>query len=120
MDRLAEAGEAVVVNAAWQSAVIASIGIGAARLLRRAPARLRFLLVALTLVAAIAAPVMTLVPRRQTATTRVVATPKGTGDIVAVQQEPLAAIRPSLNRHAAEIVTLIYVAGLLLAAARLL
>src|SRR4051812_24507183 len=120
MDRIAEAVVTFVVNAAWQSAVIASIGIGAARLLRRAPARLRFLLVALTLVAAIAAPVMTLVPRHQTSTTRVVATPDTTGDTIAVQHEPLAALRPSLNRGAAEFVTIIYGAGLLLAAARLL
>lgn len=120
MDRLAEAVVTFVINAAWQSAVIALFGIGVGRLLRRAPARLRFLLAALTLIAAIAAPLTTLVPRHQTGTTRVVALTNTARDTVAVQHEPAAAMRPSLNLRAAELVTIIYAAGLLLAAARLL
>jgi beta-lactamase regulating signal transducer with metallopeptidase domain len=120
MDRIAEAVATFVINAAWQSALIALIGIGAARLLRRAPARSRFLLVALTLISAVAAPVMTLVPRDPTRTTRVVSMSGSTGDTVAIQHEPVPAMRPSLNRRSAEIVTILYVAGLLLAAVRLL
>lgn len=120
MDRIAEAVVTFIVNAAWQSAAIASIGIGVARLLRRAPARLRFVLVALMLIAAIAAPITTLFPRHQTATTRAVATPASTIATVAVQHEPVAAMRPALNRRAAEIVAITYLAGLLLAAVRLL
>jgi beta-lactamase regulating signal transducer with metallopeptidase domain len=120
MDRIAEAVVTFVINAAWQSAVIALIGIGAVRLLRRAPARLRFLLAALTLIAAVAAPVMTLVPRQAPRTTRVVSIANETGDTVAVQHEPSAPMRPSLNRRSAETIAIVYVAGLLLAAARLL
>src|SRR3954454_23755081 len=120
MDPIAETVVTFVINAAWQSAVIALIGIGAARLLRRAPARLRFLLTALTLVAAVAAPIMTLAPPHQIRTTRAISTSNSTGNTIAIQHEPVAPMRPSLNRRAAEIVTIIYVAGLLLAAARLL
>jgi beta-lactamase regulating signal transducer with metallopeptidase domain len=119
MDRIAEAVVTFVVNAAWQSALIALIGIGAARLLRRAPARLRFLLVALTLISAVTAPLMTLVPRHPTPTARVVSISDNTGDTVAIQHEPIPAMRPSLNRHSAEIVAILYIAGLLLAASRL-
>jgi beta-lactamase regulating signal transducer with metallopeptidase domain len=120
MDRVAEEVVTFVINAAWQSSVIALIGIVAARLLRRAPARLRFVLVALTLIAALAAPVMTLVPRHDARTTRVMSISNDTGDTVAVQQESAAPMRPTLNRRSAEIITTLYFAGLLLAAARLL
>src|SRR4051794_9239013 len=120
MDRIAEAVVTFVINAAWQSALIALIGIGAARLLRGAPARLRFLLVALTLVAAVAAPVMTLVPRSKARTTHTVSISNETGSAAATPPEPLPFVRPSLNRRSAEIVTILYVVGLLLAAARLL
>jgi beta-lactamase regulating signal transducer with metallopeptidase domain len=120
MDRIAEAVVTFVINAAWQSALIALIGIGAARLLRRAPARLRFMLVALTLISAVAAPVMTLVPRDQARTTGVVSRSDSTGDTVAIQHEPVPRMRPSINRRSAEIVAILYVAGLLLAAVRLL
>ena len=58
-ERIAEAVVTFVANAAWQTTVIALAGIAVSRLLRRAPAHLRFWLVALTLVAAVAAPVMT-------------------------------------------------------------
>src|SRR3954451_48405 len=109
MDRIAEAVVTFVVNAAWQSAVIASIGIGAARLLRRAPARLRFMLVALTLIAAVAAPVMTLVPRSGPRATRVVSMSAHPADPIAIQREPVSAMRPSLNRRSAEMVTILYV-----------
>jgi beta-lactamase regulating signal transducer with metallopeptidase domain len=120
MDRIAEGVVTFVINAAWQSAVIALIGIGAARLLRRAPARLRFLLVALTLIAAVAAPLTTLVPRSAPRTPRVVSMSGSTADTIAIQHEPLSAMRPSLNRRSAEVVSLLYVIGLLLAATRLL
>jgi beta-lactamase regulating signal transducer with metallopeptidase domain len=120
MDRIAEAVVTFVINAAWQSAVIALIGIGAARLLRRASARLRFLLVALTLIAAVAAPVMTLVPRNQVRRASDVSISNETGAAVATPLASLPFVRPSLNRRSAEIVTILYVAGLLLAAARLL
>jgi beta-lactamase regulating signal transducer with metallopeptidase domain len=119
MDRVAEGVVTFVINAGWQSAVIALIGIATARLLRRAPARLRFVLVALTLIAALAAPVMTLVPRHEARTTRVMSISNDTGDTVAVQHEPAAPMRPTLNRRSAEIITTLYFAGLLLAAARL-
>jgi beta-lactamase regulating signal transducer with metallopeptidase domain len=120
MDRVAEGVVTFVINAAWQSAMIALIGIVASRLLRRAPARLRFVLIALTLIAAVAGPLMTLVPRHEARTTRVVSISNDTGDTVAVQHEPAAPIRPSLNRRSAEIITTLYFAGLLLAATRLL
>src|SRR3954466_2165813 len=107
MDRIAEAVVTFVINAAWQSAVIALIGIGAARLLRRAPARLRFLLVALTLIAAVAAPVMTLVPRHSARTTRVVSISDSAGDTVAIRHEPVPAGRPSLNRRSAEVAAIL-------------
>src|SRR3954453_10350055 len=110
MDRIAEAVVTFVINAAWQSAVIALIGIGTARLLRRAPARLRFLLTALTLIAAVAAPVMTLVPRSQAPTTHSVSISNETGSAAATRPEPLPFVRPSLNRRAAEIVTILYIA----------
>src|SRR3954453_624877 len=120
MDRIAEAVVAFVSNAAWQSAVIALIGIGAARLLHGAPERLRFLLVALTLVAAVTAPVMTLGPHSQARTTHTVSISNETGSAAATLPEPLPFVRASLNRCSAEIVTILYVAGLLLATARLL
>ncbi|MEA2413467.1 MAG: hypothetical protein QOI58_124 [Thermoanaerobaculia bacterium] len=120
MDRVAEGVVTFVINAAWQSSLIALIGIATARLLRRAPARLRFLLVALTLIAAVAAPVMTLVPRHEARTTRVMSISNNTGDTVAVQHEPAAPMRPTMNRRSAGIIAIVYVAGLLLAAARLL
>ena len=119
MDRVAEGVVTFVVNAAWQSSVIALIGIGAARLLRRAPARLRFVLVALTLIAAVAASVMTLAPRDEARTTRVTSISNDAGDTVTVQHEPTAPMRTSLNRRSAQIITALYFAGLLLAAARL-
>jgi len=120
MDRVAEGVVTFIVNAAWQSSLIALIGLGAARLLRRAPARLRFVLVALTLIAAVAAPLMTLVPRHEARTTRVVSISNESGDTVAVQHAPVTPIRPSLNRRSAGIITTLYFAGLLLSAARLL
>jgi beta-lactamase regulating signal transducer with metallopeptidase domain len=120
MDRVAEGVVTFVINAAWQSAVIALIGIGAARLLRRAPARLRFLLVALTLIAAVTAPVMTLVPRHEVRTTRVVPISTNTGDTVAIQHEPAPPMRPSLNQRSATTITILDLAGLLLATTRLL
>ena len=49
-----------VINATWQAALIATLGLILARFLR--PAQ-RFQLLALTLVAAVAAPALTLVPR---------------------------------------------------------
>ena len=118
MDRIAEAVVTFVINAAWQSTVIALIGIGAARLLRRAPARSRFPLLALTLIAAVAAPAMTLIPRSAPSTTRVRSTSAGTVETIAIQREPVSAMRPSLNLRSAEIVAVLYVIGLLLAAAR--
>jgi beta-lactamase regulating signal transducer with metallopeptidase domain len=120
MDRIAEAAVTFVINAAWQSAVIALIGIGAARLLRRAPARLRFTLVALTLISAVAAPVMTLVPRSVPRTPGAVSVSGSTANTIAIPHEPVSAMRPSLNLRSAEVVAVLYVIGLLLAAGRLL
>lgn len=120
MDRIAEALVTFVINAGWQSAAIALIGIGAARLLRRASARLRFPLLALTLIAAVAAPAMTLIPRSGPSTTRVRSTSAGTATTIVIKDEPLSPMRPSLNLRSAEIVAIGYVIGLLLAAARLL
>jgi len=65
VDRIAEAVVTFVVNAAWQSSIIALIGISAARLLRRAPASLRFWLAALTMIAAVGSPLMSIVPRQE-------------------------------------------------------
>jgi len=120
MDRVAEAVVTFVINAAWQSAAIALIGIGAARLLRRAPARLRFPLLALTLIAAVAAPATTLIPRSAPGTTLMASTSAGTAATIAIQREPLSPMRPSLNLRSAEIVAIVYAIGLLLAAARLI
>ena len=53
---------AFVVNAAWQSALIAALGLALARFLA---ARARFELLALTLVAALAAPALTFAPRAE-------------------------------------------------------
>jgi hypothetical protein len=57
---------AFVVNAVWQSTLIASLGLASARLLRGA--RQRFELLALTLAAAVAAPLLTLAPQRAATT----------------------------------------------------
>ena len=52
---------AFVVNAVWQSTLIAGLGLALARFLPAA--RARFELLALTLVAAVAAPALTFAPR---------------------------------------------------------
>jgi beta-lactamase regulating signal transducer with metallopeptidase domain len=118
VDRLAEAVVTFAVNAAWQSAVIALIGIGIARLLHRAPAALRFWLVALTLIAAVGSPLTTIVPRSQPRIARVASVSAAAADSF-VQPTPLSPLRPSVNRRAADIVTIVYFTGLLLAALRL-
>jgi len=118
VDRAAEAVVTFVVNATWQSAVIALTGMAISRLLHRAPASLRFWLAALTLIAAVASPLMTLVPRSQPHLTRI-ASARITPDLVSVQPAPLSPVRATVNRGVANIVTMIYAAGLLLAALRL-
>jgi beta-lactamase regulating signal transducer with metallopeptidase domain len=120
MDRIAEAVVTFVINTAWQSAVIVLIGVVAARALRRARASLRFVLLALTSIAAVAAPVTTIFPPHQTRTTAVVALPNETGRNVAIAREPIAPPRPLLNRRSADVIAILYAAGLLLATARLL
>ena len=118
MDRAAEAVVTFLVNAAWQSAAIASIGIAISRLLHRAPASLRFWLAALTLMAAVGSPLMTLVPRSQPHHIGVVSA-QATSDSVVPQAAPLPPIRATVDRRVADIVTMLYFAGLLLAVARL-
>jgi beta-lactamase regulating signal transducer with metallopeptidase domain len=119
VDRAAEAVVTFVVNAAWQAAVIALIGIGISRLLHRAPAALRFWLLALTLIAAVGSPLMTLVPRPQPPAGRVISVSAVKGGSVSEQNVPLLPELPSVNRHVADAITIVYLAGLLLAAARL-
>jgi beta-lactamase regulating signal transducer with metallopeptidase domain len=122
VDRIAESVVTFVINAAWQTTVIALVGIGVSRLLRRAPAHLRFRLVALTLVAAAAAPMMTIVPRGKTFLSRVVSVTSGSQakGVVSTQPAPIPAARPAINRGSAEVIAIIYLAGALLAIARLL
>jgi predicted transcriptional regulator len=67
---------AFVVNAVWQSTLIAALGLATARLLRSA--RQRFELLALTLAAAVAAPLLTLAPQ---------AAPAGVIDLAPVQSQ---------------------------------
>jgi len=67
---------AFVVNAVWQSTLIAALGLASARLLRSA--RQRFELLALTLAAAVAAPLFTLAPQ---------AAPVGVIDLAPVQSQ---------------------------------
>ena len=120
MERVAEAVVTFVANAAWQTTVIALAGIAIARLLRRAPAHLRFGLVALTLIAAVAAPVMTIIPRVQPSLPRVAQTASPLRDIVLTPHASVIAVQPTVNRSAAEVIAIIYLAGVLLAAFRLL
>ena len=119
MDRAAEAVVTFAANAAWQSALIALTGIAISRMLHRAPASLRFRLAALTLIAAIGSPLMTLVPRSQPRLTRVASASQATDRSVFVQPATLSPVRATVNRNVANFVTIIYFAGLLLAAARL-
>ena len=118
MDRAAEAVVTFLVNAAWQSAAIASIGLAVSRLLHRAPASLRFWLAALTLMAAAGSPLMTLVPRSQPHLTRAVSA-RAAPDSFSAQPAPPPAVRATVNRGVANIITILYFTGLLLAAARL-
>jgi hypothetical protein len=67
---------AFVVNAVWQSTLIAALGLATARLLPGA--RQRFELLALTLAAAVAAPLLTLAPQ---------AAPAGVIDLAPVQSQ---------------------------------
>jgi len=119
METIAEAVVTFVANAAWQTTVIALAGIAIARLLRRAPAHLRFRLVALTLVAAVAAPVMTIIPRVQPALQRVAQTAAPLRDAVLTQHTAVIASQPALNKNTAGLIAIIYLAGLFLAAFRL-
>jgi beta-lactamase regulating signal transducer with metallopeptidase domain len=121
VDRAAEAVVTFVVNAAWQSAVIALIGLAISRMLHRAPASLRFWLASLTLIAAVASPLMTLLPRSQPHLARAVFA-QTTPDSLSLQPAPLPPLPPlraTVNRSVADIVTIIYFPGLLLAVARL-
>jgi beta-lactamase regulating signal transducer with metallopeptidase domain len=120
MERIAEAVVTFVANAAWQTTVIALAGIAVARLLRRAPAHLRFRLVALTLVAAVAAPVMTIIPRVQPSLPRIAQAASPLRDIVLTQHAAVITQQPTVNRGAAGFIAIIYLAGALLAAFRLL
>ncbi|HEX7677980.1 MAG TPA: hypothetical protein VF713_07650, partial [Thermoanaerobaculia bacterium] len=121
MDRIAEVIVTFVVNAAWQTAAIALIGIGAARLLRRAPANLRFWLAALTLVVAVASPLMTMVPRAEPDIPRPTqpASPSPGGDLL-TQGAVIVEAQPSLNRSTAGLIAIVYLSGALFAAVRLL
>jgi beta-lactamase regulating signal transducer with metallopeptidase domain len=120
VDRIAEAVVTFVINAAWQTTVMALIGIGIARLLRRAPAHLRFWLVALTLVIAVAAPMTTILLRDASRISPAATTPSSANGVtLSAQQATFAPVRP-LNRRVAEIITVVYLAGLLLAVARIL
>jgi beta-lactamase regulating signal transducer with metallopeptidase domain len=120
MEPIAEAVVTFVANAAWQTTVIALAGIVIARLLRRAPAHLRFRLVALTLVASVAAPVMTIIPRVQSSLPRVAQAAAPLRDIVLTPHAAVMASQPIVNRSAAGAIAVIYLAGALLAAFRLL
>jgi len=120
MERIAETVVTFVANAAWQTTVIALAGIVVARLLRRAPAHLRFRLVALTLVAAVAAPVMTIIPRIQPTLPRIKQVASPLNDIVLSPHTAVIAVQPTVNRSAASVIAIIYLAGALLAAFRLL
>jgi beta-lactamase regulating signal transducer with metallopeptidase domain len=120
MERIAEAVVTFVANAAWQTTVIAFAGIVIARLLRRAPAHLRFRLVALTLIAAVAAPVMTIIPRVQPSIPRVAQAAAPLRNIVLTPHAAVMASQPTLNRSAAGVIAIIYLTGALLAAFRLL
>ncbi|HXA19079.1 MAG TPA: M56 family metallopeptidase [Thermoanaerobaculia bacterium] len=121
MDRIAEVIVTFVVNAAWQTAAIALIGIGTARLLRRAPANLRFWLVVLTLVVAVASPVMTMVPRTEAGIPRPTqpASPSPGGNLL-TKRAVIVEAQPSLNRRTAGLIAIVYLAGALFAAVRLL
>lgn len=119
-DRIAEAAVTFVTNAAWQTTAIALAGIVVTRLLSRAPAHLRFRLVALTLVAAVAAPVMTIIPRTQsTLLPRITQAAVPLRDVVLTQHATTLATQPTLNRGAAGVIAIVYLAGALLAAFRL-
>jgi len=120
MDRIAEGVVTFLANAAWQTTVIALAGIAIARLLRRAPAHLRFRLVALTLVAAVAAPVMTIIPRVQPSLPKITQATSPLQDIVLTPHAVAIATQPTVNRSAAGVIAIIYLAGALLAAFRLL
>ncbi|HEX9458722.1 MAG TPA: M56 family metallopeptidase [Thermoanaerobaculia bacterium] len=121
MDRIAEGIVTFVVNAAWQTAAIALIGIGTARALRRAPANLRFWLVVLTLVVAVASPVMTMVPRAEPGIPRLAQPASHSfANNLLTQRAAFVEAQPSLNRSTAELIALIYLAGALFAAVRLL
>lgn len=120
MDRIAEVIVTFVVNAAWQTAAIALIGIGTARTLRRAPAHLRFWLAALTLVVAVASPMTTMVPRVEPGIPRLARPAALTSATVLIQRAAVATVQPALNRGAVEVIALIYLAGALFAAMRLL
>jgi len=120
VDRIAEVIVTFVVNAAWQTAAVALIGIGTARLLRRAPANLRFWLVVLTFVVAVASPVMTMVPRAEPGIPRLTQPAALSYENVLIQRAAIVAAQPTLNRSAAEVIAIIYLGGALFAAARLL
>src|SRR2546428_11467642 len=75
MASLSEVVLSFVINAGWQAAVISSMGLLLARLLKRRSARLRFQLLALTLAGSVFAPVVTLLPRDTVAQVTAVAPP---------------------------------------------
>jgi beta-lactamase regulating signal transducer with metallopeptidase domain len=120
MERIAEAVVTFVANAAWQTTVIALAGIAIARLLRRAPAHLRFRLVALTLVAAVAAPVMTIIPRVQPSLPKITPVASPLRDIVLTRHATVMPTLPTVNRSAAGVIAILYLAGTLFAAFRLI
>jgi beta-lactamase regulating signal transducer with metallopeptidase domain len=90
-----------VVNAAIQATLVAVVAIALSRMLRHAPARLRFNLLAFALIVASAAPLATLWPSQAPLTM------------------PASHGVPPLKSSVAQIVTIAYLAGLGLAAARL-
>jgi beta-lactamase regulating signal transducer with metallopeptidase domain len=90
-----------VINAAIQATLVGVVVIALSRMLRRAPARLRFNLVALALFVASAAPIATLWPAK--------------APLILISPRTAPPVKDSV----AQIVTIAYLTGLGLAAARL-
>lgn len=99
MERATELLLSFVVNAAWQASVIAVAGLAVSRLVRGRP---RVHALALTLVACVAAPALTLLPRQ--------ALPRATAIAIAA---------PQVAPRGAGVMGGLYLAGLLYVSARL-
>ncbi len=98
---MSEALLSFVINATWQAALIAGLGLTLARFLRL-PGR-QFQLLTLTLVAAVAAPALTLMPSR-----------------VAPPAAATVDLAPLRTRGGDDAIVLLYLAGLLFVAVRLM